>query len=154
MKHLFCLSSTFVWDFHWIVTGVDLTLPSTPGENGKTMTITVNFDQSVMKSGDQPKSVTWTHNGNLMATYDKSVFNRGHLISFEPLSQRPTSKPFYESSQGFHKLSAIQECQHCHMCFSCAIWNVLDHWSISPWNLILLFPVITKFTFINIIILE
>ena len=27
--------------------------------------------------------------------------------------------------QSFHKLCTIQECQDCHLCFSCAIWNLI-----------------------------
>ena len=42
----------------------------------------------------------------------------------------------------FHQLSAIQECQYCYLCIICAIWNLLDHQSIQPGNLILLHPVI------------
>ena len=41
-------------------------------------------------------------------------------------------------NRGFHKLSAIQECQYCQLHFSCAIRKKLDQWSLQPWNAILL----------------
>ena len=51
--------------------------------------------------------------------------------------------------RGFHKLFSIQECQYCHFCSSCAIWNLLDHLSVQPWNVILLYPVISNCAFTN-----
>ena len=39
----------------------------------------------------------------------------------------------------------IQGWQYCHMCFSCVIWNLLDHKSIQLWNVFLLYPVLSKF---------
>ena len=56
--------------------------------------------------------------------------------------------------RGFHKLSAIQECQYGDLCFICAIWNLLDHWSVQPLNVILLYPMISNFVFTNTIWLE
>ena len=58
------------------------------------------------------------------------------------------------STRGFHKLSTIKECKYCHLCFSCAILNLLDLWSIQPWDVILLCLVIWNFAFTNIIPLE
>ena len=45
----------------------------------------------------------------------------------------------------FHKLSTIPEFQYCQLCFSCAIRNKIDEWSLEPWNVILLH----YFTFTN-----
>ena len=57
-------------------------------------------------------------------------------------------------SQGFHKLSATQENQYCHLCFSFAIRNSLNHWSIQSWNIIILYPGMPNFAFTNKIWLE
>ena len=54
-------------------------------------------------------------------------------------------------NRGFNKLSTIQECQYCQLCFSCAIWNELDQWSLQPYNIILFFLLIYHFTFTIII---
>ena len=43
-----------------------------------------------------------------------------------------------------HRLSTIQECQYCHLCFSCGIRKELDQWSLQPWNVILFYSLISN----------
>ena len=47
----------------------------------------------------------------------------------------------------FHRFSAIQECQYCQLCLNCAIRKELDHRSLQPWNVILLYPLISNLIF-------
>ena len=51
----------------------------------------------------------------------------------------------------FHDLSIIQECQYCQLHFSCVIRNEPDQWSQQPCNVILLYSLISNFTFTRII---
>ena len=51
----------------------------------------------------------------------------------------------------FKNISAILECQYHQLCFGCAIRKKLDQWRLQPWNVILLHPLISTFTFTNII---
>ena len=51
----------------------------------------------------------------------------------------------------FHKPSTIQECQYCQLCLSCAIRNKLNQWRLQPRNIILWHPLISIFTFSDII---
>ena len=51
----------------------------------------------------------------------------------------------------FHKLSTIQECQYCQLRFSCAMRRELVPWSPQPWNVILLYSVISNFKISSII---
>ena len=44
----------------------------------------------------------------------------------------------------FHKFSEVQECQHCQLRFSSAIENQLFQWSMWPWNIILMYPLISN----------
>ena len=55
---------------------------------------------------------------------------------------------------GFQKLPVIQEWQYCHLCFSCAIWNLMGHQNFLAWNIILLYLVIYNFAFTKTIWLE
>ena len=41
---------------------------------------------------------------------------------------------FRQLNRVFHKLSAIQECQHCQLTFSCSVRNELHQWSLQLWN--------------------
>ena len=45
----------------------------------------------------------------------------------------------------------MQEWQYCHLHFSCAIKKVLVKWSLQPSNVMLLHPLISNFTFTNIL---
>ena len=57
-------------------------------------------------------------------------------------------------TRGFQKLPPIQEWQYCHLCFSCAIWNLIGHQNFLAWNIILLYLVIYNFAFTKIIWFE
>ena len=75
-------------------------------------------------------------------------------ICFE---QNTKGKGHYElvrlshANRVFHKPFTIQECQYCQLSFGCAIRKKLDEWSLQPWNVILLCPLISIFTFTDII---
>ena len=60
----------------------------------------------------------------------------------------------FQVIRGFQKLPAIQKWQYCHLCFSCAIWNLIGHQNFLAWNIILLYLVIYNFAFTKTIWLE
>ena len=95
--------------------------------------------------------IVWTYNcwkevsSNIWIIYFKYQRLKMKIIKLK-------KKTFLHSPERvFHKLFAIEECQYWQLCFSCAIRNEPDQWSLQSSNSILLSTLISNLTFSNII---
>ena len=82
-----------------------------------------------------------------LTTYWSSVCSCNYCIK-EPTVSGRRRKTF---KIRFRKLPTIQECQYCQLHFSCAIKTDPDQWSLQPWNVIILYPLLSNCIFTNII---
>ena len=83
--------------------------------------------------------------------FNVDLANHKHQWKFQPSPDIETTVSFSDYNRVFHKLSTIQKCQYCQLCFSCVIRNEQNQWRLQPWNIIYLYSLISYLTFTNII---